>query len=240
MVKKNLAEILFEHDELLADPSNPSHAYCSECQTLQPIKNFRRRPSPLLLEKWGWDKLLDKKNASHVFRVCNRCAKKERLSPRCFDYDRYDRALKATGQYEFIVVTKEGEKITQRELMVREKREKRRQGKIKGGRKAHRSRYRTAYEELTKQLRTELAKVKYQRTQMQGLSEGMVLYLGAYVAHLVSVRENIIIDKQAPRKPKPTPTDYINPDSLPTKQSRQTYENLTSLEKERVSSVYLY
>lgn len=239
MVKKNHAEILFEHNELLADPSNPSHAYCSECDSVQPIKNFRRRVPPLLLEKWGWDKLLDKKNATHTFKTCNKCAKKERLAPRCFDYDRYDRALKATGQYEFVVITKEGEKITQRELMVRQKREKRKEGKIKGGKKAQRTRYRTAYENLTKQLRAEIACVKYQRTRMQGLTPNTLAYLTAYTEHLVSIRENIIIDKQAPRKPKQTIDQYINPDSLPTRNARQHHENLTSLEKERVSSKYL-
>ena len=239
MDRKNTDEILFTHTELLADPANPEHAYCSGCDSVQPIKNFRRRPSPLLLEKWGWDRLLDKKNSTHIFKVCNRCAKKDRLFPRCFDYDRYDRALKLTGQHEFVVITKDGERMTQRELMVQQKREKRREGKIKGGKKAQRTRYRQQYIELHKQLRAEIACVKYQRTKMQHLSPNAHAYLLAYAVHLQSIIDTMLLDKNEPRKPKPTPADYVNPNSLPTRTAYQYYETLSSLEKERVSSKYL-
>ena len=239
MVKSDSTKILFTHTELLADPENPSHAYCSGCDSVQPIKNFRRKPTPLMLEKWGWDKLLDKRNATHIFKTCNKCAKKERLFPRCFDYDRYDRTLKTTGQHEYIVITKDGERMTQRELMVKQKREKRREGKVKGGVKAQRTRYRQQYIDLHKQIRTELAKVKYQRTKMQGLTPNAKAYLIAYVAHLQSITDTILINKQEARKAKQTPNDYINPDSLPTRTAHQYYATLTSLERERVSSKYL-
>ena len=239
MKELNNPEILFEQIELLADPANPSHAYCSLCQTAQPIENFRRRPSPLLLEKWGWDKLLDKRNASHTFSNCNKCAKKQRLFPRCFDYDAYDRALKATGQYEFMVRTKDGEKMTQREYLVKQKREQRRQGKVMGGKKAQRTRYRDDYAVQVKQIRTEVAKVKYQRTKMEGLTPEGVLFLEAYAAHLVSLRENLQLHKQDSLKPKPNITDYINPLSLPTQQARQTHANLMGGERDRLSSKYL-
>jgi hypothetical protein len=239
VVKSDSTKILFTHTELLADPENPSHAYCSGCDSVQPIKNFRRKPTPLMLEKWGWDKLLDKRNATHIFKTCNKCAKKERLFPRCFDYDRYDRTLKTTGQHEYIVITKDGERMTQRELMVKQKREKRREGKVKGGVKAQRTRYRQQYIDLHKQIRTELAKVKYQRTKMQGLTPNAKAYLIAYVAHLQSITDTILINKQEARKAKQTPNDYINPDSLPTRTAHQYYATLTSLERERVSSKYL-
>ena len=239
MDRKNTDEILFTHTELLADPANPEHAYCSGCDSVQPIKNFRRRPSPLLLEKWGWDKLLDKRHATHTFNTCNKCAKKERLFPRCFDYDRYDRALKLTGQHEYIVITKDGERMTQRELMVKQKREKRREGKIKGGKKAQRTRYRQQYLELHKQLRAEIACVKYQRTRMKHLTPNAHAYLIAYTEHLKTLIDSLLIAKEAPMKPKQTPADYVNPDSLPTRNANQYYKTLSSLERERVSSKYL-
>lgn len=238
-VRKNTPEILFTHTELLADPANPSHAYCAECDTVQPIKNFRRKPSPLLVEKWGWDKLVDKRNASHTFKTCNSCAKKSRLSPRCLDYDRYERALKATGQYEFMVQTPEGETMTQREYMVKQKREERRQGKVKGGIKAQRTRYRQQYLNLHKQIRSEQAATKYQRTRMKNLSPNALAYLIAYTEHLKALIDTILIDKQEARKAKQTPNDYVNPDSLPTRTAHQYYQTLTSLERERVTSKYL-
>ena len=240
MDRKNTDEILFTHTELLADPANPEHAYCSGCDSVQPIKNFRRRPTPLMLEKWGWDKLLDKKNATHVFSTCNKCAKKLRLFPRSLRYDMYDRTLKATGQHEYIVLTKDGERMTQREYLIQQKREKRREGKVKGGKKAQRTRYRQQYLELHKALRTELAKVKYQRTKMQGLTPNAHAYLFAYTEHLKTLIDTIILNKNEPRKPKQTINQYVNPNSLPTRNANQYYKTLSSLEKERVSSKYLH
>lgn len=236
MHKINTPEILFTHTELLADPANPSHAYCSECEMVKPIKSFTRRVSPLLMQKWGWDKLLDKRGATHAFGTCNQCAKKKRH----MNYDRYDSALKATGRHEFVVQLPDGEQITHRELLIKKKRAAGRARKVISGRKVQRKKHAAAYAPLQNMVKTELAKVKYQRTKMEGLSEGAQKYLTHYTEHLRSIRDSIINSKQGARKPHPDPTHYINPLSLPTKQARQAYESLGGVERERVSRVYLF
>ena len=235
MHKIDTPEILFTRTELLADPSNPSHAYCSSCEKVKPIKLFTRKVPPLLMQKWGWDKLLDKRGATHTFSTCNQCAKKKRT----MNYDRYDSALKALGRHEFIVQTKDGEKITHRAYLIKQKREEGRARKVISGRKVQRKKHAPAYATIQAKLKTEIAKVKYQRTRMENLTEQARNYLTHYHNHLISLRDNIINLKQEARKPHPDPTHYINPNALPTKQARQAYNELGGVERERVSSTYL-
>ena len=237
--KKITPEILFTRTELLADPANPSHAYCSECDKVKSIESFRRRVPPLLLEKWGWDKLIDKRNAKHTFTNCNACAKKKRLRPKGMDYNRYDAELKATGKHEFVVQLPDGEKITERELIIRQTREQRRQGKVRGAHKARTTRYKTQYETLQNKIKTEIAKVKYQRTEMGNLTQEAKDYLNYYIEHLTSIRTSIVNAKADALKPKQTPADYINPEAIPTRQAREQHNKLGGIERERVSSAYL-
>lgn len=235
MHKKNTPEILFTRTELLADPANPSHAYCSECEKVKPIKLFTRRVPPLLMEKWGWDKLLDKRNATYTFTTCNYCAKRKRH----LNYDRLDASLKATGRHEFVVQLPTGETMTQRELLIKQKRAEGRARKVESGKRIQRNRHKDAYAPLQNKLKSEIAKVKYQRTRMENLTEQAQNYLTHYTEHLVSLRENIIENKQSGRKPRPNPADYINDNALPTRQARQEYNKLGGVEQARVSSVYL-
>ena len=235
MHKKNTPEILFTRTELLADPSNPSHAYCSACDKVKPIKSFTRRVPPLLMQKWGWDKLLDKRGATYAFATCNYCAKKNRP----MNYDRYDAALKATGQHEYTVITKDGQRMTHREYLIKQKREEGRARKVISGRKVQLKKHASAYAPLQNKLKSEIAKVKYQRTRMEHLTEEAQNYLTHYTEHLASLRENILNAKQSALKPKPSPSDYINNNAIPTKNSRQAYEKLGGVERERVSKTYL-
>ena len=231
----NTPEILFTRTELLADPANPSHAYCSACDTVKPIKLFTRKVPPLLMEKWGWNKLLDKRRATYAFNTCNACAKKRRH----VNYDRLDATLKATGQHEYTVITKDGKKMTHREYLLKKKREEGRARKVESGKRIQRNRYKDAYAPLQNKLKSEIAKVKYQRLGMKGLSGEAQNYLTHYAEHLRSIRENIINSKQDARKPKHSPADYINDNALPTRRARQAYDKLGGVEHERVSSTYL-
>ena len=235
MHKINPPEILFTRTELLADPSNPSHAYCSACEKVKPIKLFTRKVPPLLMQKWGWDKLLDKRGATYTFSTCNQCAKRKRP----LNYDRYDATLKATGRHEFVVQLPTGETMTQRELLIKQKRVEGRARKVISGRKVQVKKQAAAYTPLQNKLKSELAKVKYQRTRMENLTEQAQNYLTHYAEHLFSLREHILACKANGRKPKPSPTDYANPNALPTKQARQAYTKLGGVELERVSSTYL-
>lgn len=235
MHKKNPPEILFTRTELLADPANPSHAYCSECEKVKPIKAFTRRVPPLLMQKWGWDKLLDKRRATYTFNTCNYCAKRKRP----LNYDRYDATLKATGRHEFVVQLPTGETMTQRELLIKQKRAEGRARKVESGKRIQRNRHKDAYAPLQNKLKSEIAKVKYQRTRMENLTEQAQNYLTHYTEHLVSLRENILACKADGRKPRPNPADYINDNALPTRQARQEYNKLGGVEQARVSSVYL-
>lgn len=233
--KKNTPEILFTRTELLADPANPSHAYCSACDKVKPIKSFTRKVSALLMQKWGWADLLDKRNATYTFNTCNQCAKKKRP----MNYDRYDSALKATGQHEFIVQLPTGETMTHREYLIKKKRNEGRARKVESGKRLQRNRHKDAYLPLQNKLKTELAKTKYQRTRMENLTEQAQNYLTHYTEHLVSLRENILACKADGRKPRPNPADYINDNAMPTKQARQEYNKLGGVERERVSKTYL-
>lgn len=235
MHKKNPPEILFTRTELLADPANPSHAYCSECEKVKPIKAFTRRVPPLLMQKWGWDKLLDKRRATYTFNTCNYCAKRKRP----LNYDRYDATLKATGRHEFVVQLPTGETMTQRELLIKQKRAEGRARKVESGKRIQRNRHKDAYAPLQNKLKSEIAKVKYQRTRMENLTEQAQNYLTHYTEHLASIRENILACKADGRKPRPNPADYINDNALPTRQARQEYNKLGGVEQARVSSVYL-
>lgn len=215
---------------------------------------------PLIAERWGWDQLLDKRHATHTFSICNKCAKKRRLNPRCLDYAMLDRALKKSGQHEFIVHNQDGKRMTHREYLVEKKRAERRQRKVLGGKKAQRSRYAQQYTSLLHLLKTEFACVKYQRKRSEQELEQQTQandhnntnanthdratliysYVNAYTEHLQALRSAIHDAQKDHRKAKAMPTDYINPDSLPTRTARQLHQTLTNKEQGRVSSKYLY
>ena len=187
------------------------------------------------MQKWGWDKLLDKRRATYTFSTCNYCAKRKRP----LNYDRYDATLKATGRHEFVVQLPTGETMTQRELLIKQKRAEGRARKVESGKRIQRNRHKDAYIPLQNKLKSEVAKVKYQRTRMENLTEQAQNYLTHYTEHLASIRENIIENKQSGRKPKPSPADYINPNAIPTRQAREQHNKLGGVERERVSKTYL-
>lgn len=239
-----MAELLFEIDEYLADPANPSHASCSTCGIVQPIENFKRKASALQAVAWGWDEMRDKKDALFTSNECNKCATKRAKRARYFDYTAYDQKLYLTGRYEFMVkdprFPKRGDKfITQRQAMVLAMRNERLQRKVKGGRKAIRNRYAEDYANLTKQVTAELARIKHQANKMDKITDEGRVYLEEYVEHLKLVRENIKLEKKAALKPKESPVHYVNHESLITQNAKALYSNLKGGEREIIASKYL-
>lgn len=239
-----MAELLFEIDEYLADPANPSHALCSTCGIVQPIENYKRKASALQAAAWGWDEMQDKKNALFTSNECNKCATKRAHRARYFDYTAYDRKLYLSGKYEFMVkdprFPNRGDKfITQRQAMVLAVKQERLQRKVEGGRKAIRSRYADDYTRLLKQVTAEIARVKYQRNKMETRTPEACIYLDEYTAHLKLVRENIKLEKQAALKPKDSPVQYVNHDALLTQNAKALYRSLRGGEREIVASKFL-
>ena len=239
-----MAELLFEIDELLADPANPSHASCSTCGKVQPIENFKRKASSLQAASWGWDEMRDKRGALFTSNECNKCATKRANRARYFDYTAYDQKLYLLGRYEYMVkdprFPNRGDKfITKRQEMVMRVRQERLQKKVEGGKKAIRSRYADDYAELTKQITAEIARVKYQREKMDGITSDAKVYLHEYASHLKAIRESIKLEKKAALKPKDSPINYINHDALITANAKAIYRNLSGHEREVVACKYL-
>lgn len=239
-----MTELLFEIDELLADPANPSHALCSTCGSVQPIENFKRKASALQAERWGWSRLIDKRDAVYLSNECRKCDAKRKRRARFFDYTAYDRKLFLSGKYEFMVkdprFPKRGDKfITQREAMVLAVKQSRRERQVEGGKKAIRNRYADDYANLIKRITSELARIKYQASKMDGITQQGRAYLEEYVEHLKLVRENIKLEKKAALKPKDSPIQYINHDSLITQNAKALYRSLLGGEREIIASKYL-
>lgn len=239
-------EILFQTTELLADPSNPSHACCSECGNVKPIGSFRRRATALQAKVWGWDKQRDRKDRTYTAKDCNACALKKRRARKYTDYVQYDKLLRLTGRYEFEVPhpdkkTKNGEPvyITERERMVLAKKKRGKDAQKEGGRKGIRQRYATHYADLKKQVVRELDRTYKQIKVGSRIPECAKPYLTAYTTVLRAIKHDINLAYEEGKHPKATPNDYINATSITTKQTRELFRNLSGEHKELVAKKFL-
>jgi len=240
-----MAEILFEQIELLADPANPDHAWCSSCNTLQPIENFRRRASLLQAERWGWNDLRDKTKAVYTGKDCNECAAERKRNSTYFDYVAYDKELQLTGRYEYEVPDPRyplyhNKFITKREAMVLEVRAKRGEGKVRGGIKGYRKRQAPVYADHLKAIRNERQRAYGWGRQMKGLSEAALEFAKDYDAYLQTLAERIKDEKTCKLvQAKPYVENYIMPDAPLEKELSAKFRALYAVERDRLKPRYV-
>lgn len=243
-----MSEILYEHTELLADPSNPDHACCSRCGKIQPIENFTRKPSLLQAERWGWNDKRDTKGKLYVGKECNACAKiskaKEPRNKR-FDYHAYDKLLALTGRYEYLVQDPrysidKSVYITKRESMVLDARERNKEKQRAAGRRSLKKQWEPIFKGFAHAVKNEKQRAQAQLRQMAGLSEEAKDYLTAYITHLEAINGNIRADRYDTfKQPRETVQSYINPLAMTTKDVAALYRELSYAEKERVACKFI-
>lgn len=172
----------------------------------------------------------------------------------------YDAELRAHGRYEYMVPNpyrrydKEKQRyvgnefVPERYVMVMQYKEKQRQRRAEGTQAAKKRNYAADYKALFLAMKLESNRI---RNRMTGVKKGKVrvitidapaqAFCKAYMAHLESVREGIRKARYAPTAiaPKPSPTDYINDDSLATQQAKELYRQLSSKNQEALRPKYL-
>ena len=240
-----MSEILFEKTEHLADPANPEHAWCSSCNTLQPIENFRRRPSLLQAERWGWNDLMDKTRAVYTGKDCNECAAERKRTSTYFDYAAYEKELQLTGRYEYLVPDPRyplhhNKFIPKRQAMVHELRAKRGEGKVRGGVKGYRKRQAPVYAEHLKAIRNERQRVYGWKKQMKNLTAAALTFANEYDEYLVSLAFRIKDEKTLKLvQAKPYVENYIMPDAPLEKEIAAKFRALYAVERDRLKPRYV-
>lgn len=240
-----MSEILFEHDELLADPANPECAWCSSCNTLQPIENFRRRASLLQAERWGWNELRDKKHAVYTGKDCNECAAERKRTSNYFDYVAYEKELQLTGRYEYEVPDPRyplyhNKYIPKRQAMVLEMRAKRGEGKVRGGIKGYRKRQQPVYAAHLKAIRVERQRVYAWGRQMKGLSDAALAFAKNYDAYLITLAQRVKDEQQCKLvQPKPYVEGYMMPNAPIEKELAVKFRALYAVERDRLKPRYV-
>lgn len=237
-------EIAFVIEQPLDDPANPSHAYCSACDNVKPIEQFKRLATASQARVWGWDRQRNKEDRIFTGKICNDCDKAKPKRKHPMSLIEYDKKLRLSGRYEMEVPDPDHKGltpkfITLRALMVRRRKKAGKDKQKAGGKKAIRSRCSADYANLTRQVQNEIYKAEAQIKQGKSVEQTSHAYLDAYLDHLRSLRSTIKTAKAKPEFPKPSPAHYINNDSKLAQETRALYEALPRAQKEVVARKYL-
>lgn len=241
-----MADFLFEVDEPMGNPKEPEAAWCPECKTVQPIENFRRRPSILQAANWGWYGLRDMKHATYTGVECNECDNKAKRNAKSIDYAAYDRELRLLGKYEYLVPDPreplyKNVFVTKREEMVLLLRAKRGEGRVRGGIKGFQRKQSPIYTQLLKELRVEKQRAYTWGRQMHGLSVEALEFADLYREYLTTLADRIKGAKTAnpPKKALPYVESYMDKTAKLDREVVEAFRELGGAERERLSPRYV-